>query len=112
ARPLLLPVARLDRFGSALGRGAMVAGIRPQHIALDLEAREAALPGEVQMVQLLGSEKLVEVDAGGRVLSVIVDAAVAVQAGRTVWLTFDPARLHLFDGATQANLLPAPGRLA
>ena len=26
--------------------------------------------------------------------------------------TFDPARLHLFDAATQANVLPAPGLVA
>src|SRR5688500_5224190 len=107
-----LPVARLDRFaGVALGR-KLVAGIRPQHIALSLSPVAGALEGEVQMVQLLGSEKVVEVSAARQVLSVIVDADVAVAAGQRAWMTFDPARLHLFDAATQANVLPAPGVVA
>jgi len=110
--PAELPVARLDRFAAvALGR-KLVAGIRPQHIALSLSPVAGALEGEVQMVQLLGSEKVVEVSAAGRMLSVIVDADVAIVAGQRAWMTFDPARLHLFDAATQANVLPAPGLVA
>ncbi|MEO5693717.1 MAG: ABC transporter ATP-binding protein [Usitatibacter sp.] len=109
AQPLVLPVSTLERFGAAIGAGALVAGIRPQHIALHLAANAEGLAGEVQMVQLLGSEKLVEVDAGGRVLSVVVDAAVTVRSGQPAWLTFDAARLHLFNAATQANVLPSPG---
>ncbi len=110
--PAELPVARWDRFAGATLGAKLVAGIRPQHIALSLMPVAGALQGEVQMVQLLGSEKVVEVSAAGRVLSVIVDAGIAVAAGQRAWMTFDPARLHLFDAATQANVLPAPGLVA
>ena len=107
-----LPVARLDRFAAAKLPPKLVAGIRPQHIALSLSPVPGGLEGEVQMVQLLGSEKVVEIAAAGRVLSVIVDAGVVVAAGQRAWMTFDPARLHLFDATTQANVLPAPGLVA
>jgi hypothetical protein len=32
--------------------------------------------------------------------------------GQRAWLAFDPSRLHLFDAKSEANVLPAPGRLA
>ncbi len=108
-RPMVLPLARIDRFAQARLGTDLVAGIRPQDIGLATSPVEGALEGEVQMVQLLGPEKLVEVAAAGRVLSVIVDADVAIKAGDRAWITFDPARLHLFDAGTRANVLPAPG---
>jgi multiple sugar transport system ATP-binding protein len=110
-RPVALPVARMDRFAQARLGPDLVAGIRPQDIVLSPSPADGALDGEVQMVQLLGSEKLVEVAAAGRTISVIVDADVAIRAGERSWMTFDPSRLHLFDAATQANVLPAPGRI-
>ncbi len=109
AQPVTLPVLRIDRFAAALPRRAMTAGIRPQDIALSLSPVADAMAAEVQMVQLLGPEKLVEVTAAGRMLSVIVDAVVPVKAGERAWLLFDPLRVHLFDADTQRNVLPAPG---
>ena len=108
--PFVVPVARMDRFASAALSSDLVAGIRPQDIALAPSPVEGALEGEVQMVQLLGPEKMVEVACAGRMLSVIVDADVAVSAGERAWLAFDPARLHLFDARSEMNVLPTPGR--
>ena len=88
--------------------GDMIGGIRPQDIALALSPVHGALEGEAQMVQLLGPEKMVEVSCAGRMLSVIVDADLAIGTGQRVWLTFDPARLHLFDAKTEMNVLPTP----
>jgi ABC-type sugar transport system ATPase subunit len=108
--PLVLPVASLQRFGNATLGTDMVAGIRPQDIALALSPVRGALEGEVQMVQLLGPEKMVEVACAGRMLSVIVDADLPVAMGQRTWLTFDPGRLHLFDAKSEMNVLPTPGR--
>lgn len=103
--PTKLPVANLDRFARAnLGVG-LVAGIRPQDIRLSLTAVPGAMEGEVQMVQLLGPEKMVEVGAGGNVLAVIVDADLKVDIGQRAWLTFDADRLHLFDAKTEESVL-------
>jgi multiple sugar transport system ATP-binding protein len=88
----------------------MVAGIRPQDVALALSPVQGALEGEVQMVQLLGPEKMVEVSCARRMLSVIVDADLAIGMGQRAWLTFDPTRLHLFDAKTEMNVLPTPAR--
>jgi multiple sugar transport system ATP-binding protein len=95
--------------GAALGAD-MVAGIRPQDIALALSPVQGALEGEVQMVQLLGPEKMVDVSCAGRMLSAIVDADLAIGMGQRAWLSFDPARLHLFDAKSEMNVLPTPGR--
>jgi ABC-type sugar transport system ATPase subunit len=106
---LALPVASLERFANARLDAELVAGIRPQDIALALSPVAGALEGEVQMVQLLGPEKMVEVACSGRMLSAIVDADLAIGMGQRAWLTFDPARLHVFDAKTEMNVLPPPG---
>jgi len=108
--PLVLPVAGMNRFANAALGDDMVAGIRPQDIALALSPVQGALEGEVQMVQLLGPEKMVDVSCAGRMLSAIVDADLAIGMGQRAWLSFEPARLHLFDAKSEMNVLPTPGR--
>ena len=103
--PAKLPVANLDRFARANLDRELVAGIRPQDIRLSLTAVPGAMEGEVQMVQLLGPEKMVEVGVAGNVLAVIVDADLKVDIGQRAWLTFDADRLHLFDAKTEESVL-------
>jgi ABC-type sugar transport system ATPase subunit len=85
--------------------GAALLGVRPQ----DLEVRRApatgAVPATVTLIQLVGSEKLVELafGAAGR-LTAQVKADAPVAAGQRVWIAFDAARLHLFDPASGGNL--------
>ncbi len=110
--PFVLPVERLDRFANAGLERELVAGIRPQDISLSLSPVPGALECEVQMVQLLGPEKMVEVIVAGRMLAVIVDADLQIAMGQRVWIAFDPARLHLFDAQSEGNVLPPPGRVA
>ena len=68
-------------------------------------ARPGAVPATVTLVQLVGSEKLVEVafGAAGK-LTAEVKADAPVAAGQRVWIGFDPAKLHLFEPASGANL--------
>jgi ABC-type sugar transport system ATPase subunit len=68
-------------------------------------ARPGAVPATVTLIQLVGSEKLVEVafGAAGK-LTAEVKADAPVAAGQRVWIGFDPAKLHLFEPASGANL--------
>ena len=90
---------------AALAAGEVVLGVRPQDVRVfDAEAADA-LPADVSLVQLVGSEKLIELAyAEGRQLTAQVKADVPLRAGQRVWAGFDPARLHLFDPATGRNL--------
>jgi ABC-type sugar transport system ATPase subunit len=79
-------------------------GVRPQDVRLDA-AEGASVPGEVTLVQLVGSEKLVDLDLGGGArVTAEVRAELPVEPGARVRVSFDPARLHLFDPASGRNL--------
>ena len=86
-------------------RRNVLLGVRPQDLSVHDAAREHALPAEVSLVQLVGSEKLIDLNYGtnGRITAQ-VKAESPLAAGRKVWIGFDPARLHLFDPASGRNL--------
>ena len=76
-------------------RGAAQLGIRPEHLRLD----GAGLPAVVTLVEPVGSEALVHLDAGGVALVARVDSAARPAPGDRVGVVLDPARLHRFDEA-------------
>jgi multiple sugar transport system ATP-binding protein len=82
-------------------------GIRPEAVKLLDAADEAApedLPGQVELIESLGSRQLVFVRAAGRLFSVIIDALRIVHVGESYRLRFDPTNVHLFDSATGLSL--------
>jgi len=85
--------------------GAVLLGVRPQDLAVLPEPRPGAVPATATLIQLVGSEKLVDLASGasGR-LTAQVKADAPIEAGQRVWVGFDPARLHLFDPASGRNL--------
>ena len=85
--------------------GAGLLGVRPQDLEVHSEPRASAVPATATLIQLVGSEKLVDLAFGtaGR-LTAQVKADAAVAAGNRVWVGFDPARLHLFEPASGRNL--------
>ena len=89
----------------------VVLGVRPQDVSIHAAVRPDCIPGEVSLVQLVGSEKLIELNYGekGR-LTAQVKADALLGAGQRVWIGFDQARLHLFDSASGRNLAPDPER--
>jgi ABC-type sugar transport system ATPase subunit len=85
--------------------GETLLGVRPQDLEVRTAPRTGAVPATVTLLQLVGSEKLVEVafGAAGK-LTAEVKADAPVAAGQRVWIGFDPAKLHLFEPASGANL--------
>ncbi len=83
----------------------VVLGVRPQDLAVFDSARAHSLAAEVSLVQLVGSEKLVDLNytPSARICAQ-VKADTRLAAGQKVWVGFDPARLHLFDPASGRNL--------
>jgi ABC-type sugar transport system ATPase subunit len=85
--------------------GEALLGVRPQDLAVHGARQAGAVPATVTLIQLVGSEKLVEVafGAAGK-LTAQVKADAPVAAGDRVWIGFDPARLHLFEPRSGGNL--------
>ncbi len=76
--------------------GAQTYGIRPEHIALSRESGD--WQGRVMLTERLGSDTFVHVDVEGvgRV-NVRVEGRTDISARADVFLTPDPASVHLFD---------------
>jgi multiple sugar transport system ATP-binding protein len=88
---LVLPVA-LPQYD-----GEVQLGVRPEHVAL-CPPDQGMGNAEVLVVEPLGSETLVHLDAGGQPLVAKVPGIPRVAAGDRLGVQPDLARLHFFDG--------------
>lgn len=97
-----------DRLMQAHSNGGIVAGIRPEYFSTDGGGTEFIV--RPSLIESLGSEKYVYFDAGEHTFSGLNDeearkgliARLAhsspLAEGQELKLSFDPARLHLFEG--------------
>ena len=93
----VLPREFRDAIGM-VGGDELVLGIRPQDVSLVDTGTVGSIPGRVWMVELLGSEKLVDVEIGPKQRIVAeIRADVKVAINDAVSLRFDPGRVHLFE---------------
>jgi ABC-type sugar transport system ATPase subunit len=107
--PMNLLPARLEEGALVVGEtrfaAAAAAGGGPREAMLGL--RPAALrlgasgiPARVYLVEHLGDDRIVNLEAAGRVLKMRTDARTRVAEGEQVHVAFDPADAHLFDAAS------------
>ena len=92
----------------AVGQQKVIVGVRPEHIALENRA-DSCLEGVIDVVEMMGSSVHLHVSAGGTDCVIIaprleVDAN-RMAAGSKVRFTFAQHAVHLFDPATQSNLV-------
>ena len=81
--------------------GPLLLGVRPEHV--DMAATGWAL--QVEMVEMLGAERLVHGQLGAGGFTLRVDATLPPpRAGDVVHLQVDGQRLHWFDPATQQRI--------
>ncbi len=103
-----LDAGRVEVGGRALGLPKLtcggiikvVLGVRPQDLEIVPAAGNDTLPGKVSLIELLGSEKLVEIQLGSERLKVQVRADFPVSEQSDVHVRVDPQRLHVFDAET------------
>jgi sn-glycerol 3-phosphate transport system ATP-binding protein len=90
--------------------GKLILGLRPEHATLH-EAAAGGWPFRIELVEMLGAERLVHGRVAGVLLSVRRDAALpSPMAGDTVSLGFDPGTLHWFDAETRQRVDASAGR--
>ena len=82
--------------------GALVLGLRPEHVEISAEGR---WPWQVETVEMLGAERLVHGQLGGALFTVRIDATLAPpRVGQSVGLSAAPGHLHWFDANTGLRL--------
>jgi multiple sugar transport system ATP-binding protein len=75
-------------------------GIRPEHIVISLTPAAGTLPGRVVVLEPVGSQTLVTVRIGGDLIKVTTPVDFHADAGREVWLRFDPGRIRVMDAGS------------
>jgi sn-glycerol 3-phosphate transport system ATP-binding protein len=85
--------------------GELVLGMRPEHARLG-GAGDAGWPFSVEMVEMLGAERLVHGRIGSVGFTVRIDATLPVPGlGDRATLLTRPEHLHWFDAKTQARVI-------
>ena len=84
--------------GLAVG-STLTLGIRPEHLH---ESDQGVVEGEVVVIERLGGETCLYLQAGDTSMTVVTDGDVAHRVHDKVRLGFDPLRAHLFDGEGNA----------
>ena len=94
------------------GSQAIILGIRPEHIRLADPSSKAAIGGKVDVSEMMGSELYVHMSACGKdcvvrlaTVDLPEDKRMGFTTGDALSFTFDPALCHLFDKATEKNLI-------
>ena len=80
--------------------GNMQLGVRPEHVGIATRGVARTAGGAVvRLVEPLGSETLVHLEAGDQALVARVPGIAEFEIGAQVGVKLDPERLHLFDAA-------------
>ena len=88
-----------------LAEGAAWLGVRPEDIAISAAPNgSAAIPASVYEIEPLGAVTIVDVKIGDRILKAQAPGQPRYASGERVFLTFDPAKCHIFDGVTDRRL--------
>ncbi len=102
---IAVPAARIPGLRPRIGR-VVTLGIRPEHLRLATEAAtdDSGFDAVVDIVEPLGSELLVEVNAGSVAFTARVDPKARLRPSQPVRVLMDSEQLHFFDSDTQAAL--------
>jgi len=83
-------------------------GVRPENIMvkghIEFAEDENVVGSQVVVVEPLGDEQIVYLQAGGQDFIAKVDSHVSLEVGDTVNMIFDVSRVHIFDSATGINV--------
>jgi multiple sugar transport system ATP-binding protein len=92
--------------GDIAGR-KLVAGFRPEHLDIgEGSPNHAAFQARADVVEYLGNEELLHVNAADKDIVAIVNSSHRVRPGDIVHLNLSLDKLHLFDAETGAAMAP------
>jgi multiple sugar transport system ATP-binding protein len=95
-----LPLSAIAGDATALEGRDIIVGVRPEHF-LPPGQSGPSLTGRVQVVEPLGSDTLVHFTFGEATLTARLPPEIRPVPGQDLTLGVDPAKVHLFDAATE-----------
>ena len=94
------PVLAID----AQASGAVIYGIRPEHVDLVSPGATGAIAGQVTLVESTGTAMFVAVQAGELAIHALFTDRPAIKRGDHIALRPKPGMSHLFDAATGVRI--------
>jgi multiple sugar transport system ATP-binding protein len=89
------------------GSSSLLFAVRPQHMRVHAEKLSTdEAEAEVYSVEPLGTETIVDLNFGGKIIKVMTDAVTDYRIGQTVWLSMDADKVLVFDRQTERRILP------
>ena len=85
-------------------RGAVIWGIRPEHLDLVPPGTPGAIPGTVTLVESTGTAMFVTVQSPGGTVNALFTDRPALRRGDDIALRPRPGHVHLFDAQTKARI--------
>ncbi len=89
--------------GPAQAGRAVVAGIRPEHLAV-VTAGDATISGPIEMIEQLGADTLTHIGHGGATVVLRTPHDTQHSVGATLAVAADPSHVYLFDVETGARV--------
>ncbi len=89
---------------AAYGSRQVILGLRPEHICLGRNQTGTDFTAQVRIVELLGSEQLLNLEVGDRRFTARLDPTTTFQIGETRQFSADMSRAHIFDPATTLTI--------
>ena len=97
----------------ALGGRKIVAGFRPEHLEIGESGPDfGSFRARADVVEYLGNEELLHVNAAGQDVVAIVDSDHRVRPADIVELVIPLEKVHVFDGDTGETILQTPATTA
>ena len=101
-----LPVRYREAATPRAGK-TLIAGFRPEHLDIgEAGSGAGSFRARADVVEYLGNEELLHVNAAGQDVVAIVDSSHRVRPGDIVNLVLPLDKLHLFDGESGLTLAP------
>lgn len=84
----------------------LILGIRPEHITVDVEAKENTYKVQLSVTEYLGSDSLLTVNLAEKLsLKALIDGYFEGEDDQTLYISWDYKKAHIFDPETELNLL-------
>ena len=100
---IVLPAEKAAKVKAYDGK-TVVMGIRPENINEVTTETEGVFETDVTGYELLGSEVLLYVTAGGAAVTAKVDSRTTARMGDHIKLAIDPEKIHCFDKETELTI--------
>lgn len=83
----------------------VILGVRPQDISLQEKEMSNSIGAEVYATEPLGSETIVDLMLGDKIIKVVASPTYHADSGEKVWITFKMDRIHILDKKTEKAIV-------